>query len=328
VTLAPDISVSVVSLGHVDLARQCLASIDAQTRTITYETHLVALDCQPRSLEDLQRDHPNLVLHSVSGVRGYSENMNVALRVARGRYVAILNDDTILHDDVFGKLVHFLDKHPEVAGACPVFLNPDGSLQIGLRGRFTPLALLAQQLKVDRLLPLTWAVHLGAFDRPWLPRGDGSPVDIEAGTGACFVARRDALQAIGFLDEAFFLAPDDIDWTLRLRRRVGRVVTLPDVSITHLGGTTLASRYHAVLPTVYAGYYTFFRRYYGRSWEWLIRLVLGLSWSAVLAVGWSVIWTVSRSPRAATLMRARANCARFALSQAPSATIFARLIGR
>lgn len=324
----PDLSVSIVSLRSVDLARQCLASIAAHTTSVAYEVHLVAVNCDPSSLDDLRRDHPLLVVHQVSGVRGYSQNSNVALRAARSRYVVILNDDTVLSDDAFGKVVRFLDRHPDVAAVCPVLRNPDGTLQVGIRGRLTPAAFVAQQLKVDRLLPRRWAVRLGAFDRPWLPEQDGGPVDIEAGTGACFVARRDALEAIGFLDEEFFLGPDDVDWTMRLRRQVGRVVLLRDVSITHLGGATMAARYHAVLPTVYAGCYTFFRRYYGWGAEWLIRVVLGFAWSALLTVGWSAVWGLSRSPYARIMMRARWGCVRFALVRRSSPQVFAELTGR
>jgi GT2 family glycosyltransferase len=266
-----------------------------------------------------------LVVHRVSGTRGYSQNNNVALRAARGRYAAILNDDTILTDDLFGKVVRFLDARRDVVAVCPVLRYPNGSLQMGLRGRFTPVAFIAEQLRIDRLLPVRWAVRLGAFDRPWLPDGDGSPIDIEAGTGACFIARRDALEAIAFLDEAYFLGPDDIDWTIRLLR-VGRVVLLPSASLIHMAGSTLSNAYHAVVPAVYAGAYTFFRRYYGRPAEWLVRVSLGCLWSSVLLAGWMMISLVRNSARARLMRRARWNCVRFAFSAASSPDVFARLI--
>lgn len=321
----PDLSVSIVSLNRPDLVRQCLTSIEATTRWLTYEVHLVAHDYNPTALQELQRRYPGLVVHCVSGIRGYSQNNNLALRAARGRYLAILNDDTVFSSDVFGHLVSFLERHGDVAAACPVLRHPDGSLQVGVRGRLTPWSLLVQQLKLDRLLPLGWAVRLGAMDRPWVPPDAGEAVDIEAGTGACFVARREALHAIGFLDEAFFLGPDDIDWTQRLRRHVGRVVLLPGVSLTHLGGTTLGRMYRAVLATVYAGYYTFLRRYYGHAAEWAVRITLGCWWSGLLAAGWSVAWLLSRSETARTMMRARWACVRFAFARVPSPDVFARL---
>ena len=326
--LAPDLSISIVSLNRADLVHKCLTSIEAYTTSVAYEVHLVAHNYKGATVDELQGQHPSLLLHLVSGIRGYSQNNNVALRAARGRYVAILNDDTTISDDLFGGIVRFLDLHPDVTAACPVLRNPDGTLQMGFRGRFTPLSFLAQQLKVDRLVPVAWAVRFGAFDRPWLPRVNGRPVDIEAGTGACFVVRRDALEKIGLLDEHFFLGPDDIDWTERLRRRGGRVVLLSDVSLTHLGGATMASTYHAVLPTVYAGCYTFFQRYYGVTAEWCIRLALGCCWSALLAAGWLVVWMLVGSVRAGTMMRARWGCVRFAFSPCSSAQVFARLIGR
>jgi hypothetical protein len=104
-------------------------------------------------------------------------------------------------------------------------------------------------------------------------------------------------------------------------------VLLPDLSLTHLGGATMRSTYHAVLPTVYAGCYTFFRRYYGATAEWCIRFALGFGWSALLAAGWLVVWILAGSVRAGTMMRARWGCVRFAFSQCSSAQVFARLVG-
>jgi GT2 family glycosyltransferase len=320
----PALSISMVSLNRPDLVEQCLNAIEATTTSVAYEVHVVAHNFEAVALEKLRQRHPSITLHRVEGIRGYSQNNNVALRVARGRYVAILNDDTVVRDDVFGKLTDFLDRNRDIAGVCPVLRNANGSLQMGIRGRFTPLAFIAQQLRVDRLIPIRWAVRLGAFDRPWLQDDERTPVDIEAGTGACFVARRDALEAIGLLDEDYFLGPDDIDWTVRLKR-IGRVVLLPDASIVHFGGSTLGGRYRAVLPTVYAGCYTFFRRYHGRMAEWTVRLVVGCAWSFLLSGVWAISSLVSASPRARTMTGARWNCVRFAFSALSSRDVFARL---
>jgi GT2 family glycosyltransferase len=322
----PDLSISIVSLNRPDLVRQCLGSIEGSTRGVTYEVHLVANDYDAAALQEIARRQPALVVHAVSGVRGFSANNNVALRAARGRYLAILNDDTILSSDVFAALVRFLDAHPDVAAACPVLRHPDGALQVGVRGRLTPWSLLAQQLKLDRLLPAAWAMRLGAMDRPWLPADGAEAVDIEGGSGACFVARREAFERIGFLDEAFFLGPDDVDWTQRLLRHAGRVVLLPAVSLTHLGGATLGSRYWAVLPSVYAGYYTFLRRYHGQAAEWAVRVILGFAWSGLLAAGWGAVSLLAGSARARMLTRARWECVRFAFSRLSSPEVFARLL--
>ena len=313
-----------VSLNRADLVAQCLASILKFTQLISYDVHLVAHNYDDESVGSLCRNYPKLVVHRVSGTRGYSQNNNVALKTARGRYAVILNDDTVLVDDLFGTIVRVLDARPDVVGACPVLRNPDGSLQMGFRGRFTPLAFVAEQLRIDRLIPRAWAVRLGAFDRPWL-RANDHPIEIETGTGACFLARREALAAIGFLDETYFLAPDDIDWSVRLRR-LGRLLLFPKASLIHYGSTTLRPSHYAVVPTVYAGCYAFFRRYYGRVSEWMIRIVLGLLWSAALCTAWTVGSVVTRSTRARIMRRARKNCVRFAFSGASTSEIFAQLI--
>jgi GT2 family glycosyltransferase len=320
----PDISISIVNGNRPEVLLPCLESIHAHTSSVTYEVHLVAHNYDPGKLAELLRRWPGLVIHPVQGIRGYSQNHNVGLRAARGRYVAILNDDTILESDLFGEIVRFLDSQPSIAGVSPVLRNRDGTLQMGLRGRFTPLTFIVQQFKLDRLVPTGWAERLGLLDRPHLPATDGV-VDIQAGTGACFVARREAIESIGFLDELYFFGPDDIDWTVRLRRQAGRVVLLPHLSLIHLCGVTTGAVYHAILPTVYAGCYTFFRRYHGPGAEWGARLILGVGLSAVLAAGWGAAWAFSRSDRAGVLMRARWNCVRFAFSSLSSPEVFAQL---
>ncbi len=323
--MPPDLSVSIVNANNPGLLDQCLASLAAHTRGVTYETHLVALNYDAERLAALRQRRPDLILHEVRGVRGYSMNHNVALRAAAGRYVAILNDDVIFEMDTLGEMVRYLDAHPQVAAVCPALLNPDHTLQMGVRGRFTPWSFVLDQLKLTRLLPPAVSRAIGAFDIPWLPPGH-EPVEVVAGTGAAFVARREAMEAIGFLDERYFWGPDDLDWTERLRRKAGPVLLLPRVTLVHLGGTSGGPRYHAVLPTVYAGCYTFFRRYYGPVAEWTLRLLLGAAWSAVLAAGWSVAWLATRSPRSWIMLRARLNCVRYAFSGLASPEVFARLI--
>lgn len=324
-TPQPDLSISLVSLNRPDLAHQCLTALEENTTAIAYQVHLVAHEYDPFALSELIARHPHVIVHQVSGTRGYSQNNNVAIRAARGRFVAILNDDTVVGNDLFGTLVRFLDEHPDVVAVCPVLRNPDGSLQMGFRGRFTPLSFVASELRIDRLLPRQWAVRLGAFDRPWLPVDRGNAMDIEAGTGACFVARKKALEAIGFLDEDYFLGPDDIDWTVRLRKRAGRVVLLPNANLIHLRGATLGSNYDAVVPAVYAGSYTFFRRHHSRLAEWSVRIGLGFVWSALLTLGWAILGAISHSRRASMMRRARWNCVRFAFSMEPSPSVFARV---
>lgn len=314
-----------VSLNRPDLVLQCLTSVEAHTCAITYEVHLVAHAFEPDAIRVLRDRWPQMVVHEVSGIRGYSENNNVALRAAKGRYVAILNDDTVVESDVFGGLVEFLDQHQEVAAACPVLRNVDGTVQLGVRGRHTPLAFVTGQLKIDRLLPRRWVDAVGLVDRAWAPSPEEGPVDLLAGTGACFVARREAIEAIGYLDEAYFLGPDDIDWSFRLRREVGRIVLLPSLSITHLRGTTLSARYHAVLAAEYAGTYTLLRRHFGRGWEWAVRVSMGFLWSGLLAPAWCLIWLISGSARARMMMRARLACVRFAWSRRTSSDVFRRL---
>jgi GT2 family glycosyltransferase len=178
------------------------------------------------------REHfPNVRLIANEDNRGFPAANNQGITVAAGRYVLLLNPDTEVVGDALTQLVAFADEHPRVGMVGPQLLNPDGSVQSSRR-RFPNL--------VTAFLESTWLEPYAprrVLDRYYvLDRPDDAIQDVDWVTGAAMLARREAIEGIGPLDEGFFMYSEELDWCRRFRDAGWRVAYLPTAQIVHHEG--------------------------------------------------------------------------------------------
>jgi GT2 family glycosyltransferase len=225
----PDLSIIVVAYNGAALLRSTLESVLTQTRDITYEIVVVDNASPERDIEQLATNFPDVRFIFGQQNHGYAAANNIGLAASSGRYVALLNPDTVLQDTVFATLVRWLDAHPDVGAVGPHLRQPDGAPQPYSYGATpTPWYLLRR----------VWAHLRDGYLHTW--QGD-TPQDVDWVAGTCLVARRVALEQIGGLDERFFLYFEDVDLGMRLRRAGWRIVFLPTASITHIGGGSVGA---------------------------------------------------------------------------------------
>ena len=105
---------------------------------VTFEIIVVDNNSADDSVAVIQRESAEVKLIASRVTRGYTPSMNIALRVSAGRYVALLNEDTLLTSNALGRMVAFLESKPEFSAVGPKLVNVNGSFQIGLRGAVTP----------------------------------------------------------------------------------------------------------------------------------------------------------------------------------------------
>ena len=127
---APLVSIVIVCMNRMDNLYPCLEGLRAHT-SVPYECFVVAYRFSPENLAKAQTDFPWVSWVVSDELRGFSENNNLALRQARGRYCFVLNDDTEMSQDVIGALVRDFERLPQDAAiVSPRLLNADGSLQL------------------------------------------------------------------------------------------------------------------------------------------------------------------------------------------------------
>ncbi len=230
-----DLSVCIVTWNARDDLRRCLQSLVASKQHISCEVIVIDNASTDDSAKMVADEFPQARLIVNPTNIGFARANNQALREARGKYVLLLNPDTIVHGDALERLVAWMEQNPDVGAAGPRLLNSDGSLQYSCRAfptlgagffRQTPLGALFPRNRFVRQYLMTDWDHTVEREVDWL-------------SGAALMVRRDVLESVGLLDEDFYMYCEDVDWCYRMHQRGWRVCYVPHAVITHaIGGSS------------------------------------------------------------------------------------------
>ena len=167
---------------------------------------------------------------------GFAKGNNIGIKQARGKYIMLLNSDTIVEKGSMAKLVNYLDQHSEVAAVSPLLLNEDGSYQKDPCYLKSPslLFVFLYYNPITRKIVSKFLPHLlyssADFTKPSL---------IELVSGAAVMLRKEILEKVGGLDEDYPHFFEDVDLSYQLRKLGFRLVLIPEAKVIHLGGRSL-----------------------------------------------------------------------------------------
>jgi GT2 family glycosyltransferase len=229
--MADDVSVVVVTWNAASYIERCLESVGR------YETIVVDGGSSDGTVALVRERFPNVRVIEQEN-RGMGGGNNTGMRVAGGRYWLLLNSDAWVIGDGIARLAAFADAHPGAAVVGPRLSNPDGSLQRSVRGDPTLWRLATEYLFLRKLAPRSQALNAfygGGFDY-------GTASEVESLYAAALLVRREAADAVGLFDEAFFMFSEETDWLYRFRRAGWSVWYTPDAEIVHLGGASHEGR--------------------------------------------------------------------------------------
>ncbi len=235
--MQPEVSIVIVSMNNTRFLFPCLDGIREHTK-VSYETLVVAYMFSNDNLAELRSRYPWVTVIESKDLRGFAENNNLALKVAKGTYSFIVNDDTLMNGPVIDRLVEDMKRLPEHAAAVsPKIVFPDGLVQTCGRGPWNMSKYLRHYLHlVDETKKSAWTMQKGLFRTGTL-------------NGACFLAKTSIFRECGWFDETYTFTPEDIALGLLFNRRGYHIYTDADVEITHIANAT-ASRIEAVIkPT-------------------------------------------------------------------------------
>jgi len=262
----PDLSIVIVSYRVRDVLRGCLRSlfVDGGVRGLG-DVEVVVVDnaSGDGTVQMMRAEFPGVRLFALNENRGFSAGNNVGLAAATGRHVLLLNPDTVVPDGALAACVTYLDAQPENVGAmtCRVE-SEDGSLQWECSRRLiTPWSECCRALLLDRALK-----RIDMFNREPVVGWDRADArEVECLLGAFMLIRRRALEAVGDLDERFFLMYEDVDWCRRLRDAGFRSVFWPGARITHLGGQSWRQDPIATYANTHASAVLYFEKHHPRA---------------------------------------------------------------
>ncbi len=252
----PTVIVAVVNFNSGDWLRRCAEAVLAST--VPVELRIGDNGSSDHSLAHLPAD-PRLTVMKNGANLGFAKALNRLLADADTPWLLVLNPDCRIEPDTLERLLAILADYPQVGMAGCLIANPDGSEQRGCRRRLPTLHTAAlRSLGLGRLFS-----GKANFDLTGSPLPT-QPVEMEAISGAFMLIRREALDAVGLMDEGYFLHCEDLDWCVRFSRAGWPILFVPTVSVTHEQGSCSVARPYFVEWHKHCGMLRYYGKFHGR----------------------------------------------------------------
>ena len=271
-----------------------------QRGRFSYQVVVVDNASPDDSAEMVRREFPQaqLIVSEING--GYSSGNNLGLRALgyqeqragqpdAPRYALLLNPDTEVPPKGLRDMVAFMDAQPKIGAAGPKLVLLDGSLDKACRRSFpTPLISLYHFSGLAKLFPNS--PRFARYNMTYLPVDQEAEVD--SVVGAYMQVRREAIEAVGLLDEVFFMYGEDLDWAYRIKNAGWSVVYHPQVVVKHVKRAASRQSQRAQLE-FWRAMLIFYRKHYRTTTPlWLHSLIM----TGLLLKGGRTVWTEMRQP--------------------------------
>lgn len=242
------VSIVIVCMNNLKNLYPCLDSIKMYT-TVSYETLVVAYLFSKENLDKLRNDYPWITIIESNEIRGFSENNNLALRQAKGKYSFVVNDDTEMKMPVIDQLVESFKYCPSnTAIISPVLVDLYDKVQFCGRPPFTLITFLLSLFHIYNKKKTIYVNQEGIFKSYNI-------------TGAAFLIRSDVFKKVGWFDERFFFCPEDIALSTLLNKSGYSCYVNSNVKLTHyegMSGKSLSLIMTATKPAGHRGSLIFY----------------------------------------------------------------------
>jgi|WetSurSiteA1Bulk_404760.scaffolds.fasta_scaffold04619_3 GT2 family glycosyltransferase len=234
----------IISFNTKELLRNCINSIYASTKNIDYEIIVIDNASNDGSPQMIETEFRDIKLIKNRDNLGFAKANNQAIAVAQGKYLLLLNSDTIIQKGSIERLVDFLSAHPKVAAVGPKVLNMDGSLQSKgfplspIRGKILhslSINKLPEKLKKKMFGKYFWSADEFA-QVLWI-------------SGCCMLVKHAVVKEIGGLCEEFLFYCEDTEWCYRAGKAKYEIWYVPTAVITHIGGGSTSNALNSRLLT-------------------------------------------------------------------------------
>jgi len=228
-----DLSIIIVSYNVTYFLEQCLQSVVKASTQLDCEIFVVDNNSVDGSVAMVRDKFPGVKLIVNRENVGFSKANNQAIEASNGRYVLLLNPDTLVEEDTFDKTVSFMDSHPEAGGLGVKMIDGKGRfLPESKRGLPTPAAAFYKIFGLSALFPKSKT--FGRYHLGYLSKDETHEIDVLS--GAYMMMRKEALEKVGYLDEEFFMYGEDIDLSYRITKGGYKNYYFHDARIIHYKG--------------------------------------------------------------------------------------------
>ena len=233
-----DLSIIIVNYNVRYFLEQCLHSVEQAVDKLKEgeadaEVFVVDNNSVDGSVGEVRLKFPLVKIIENRENAGFSRANNQAIAQSSGRYVLLLNPDTVVEEDTFRKCIEFMDSHPDAGALGVKMIDGKGAfLPESKRALPTPLVSFYKMFGLTSLFPRSrrfGKYHLGYLD-------NDKTHDVDVLAGAFMFIRKETLEKTGYLDETFFMYGEDIDLSYRITQAGYRNYYFPGTTIIHYKG--------------------------------------------------------------------------------------------
>lgn len=256
----PDLTISIVSADNLPILLPCLESVFENQGKLDLEVFVVDNASVDDLTPALSSRFPAVQLIRNEHTLGFSSNNNQVLTRGIGRYLMLLNDDTVVLPGALQRLIEFADACPSAGVVGASLLNPDFSYQ---------------QAYCRFPHPLTEAFVSAAYVSSIASRRQdfSRPFEVDIVSGACFVVRREVVESVGMLDTAFDpIYSEEFDWCYRIKRSGWKVYLVTDAKVIHYGSQTMNRIKLKKLELLHGKKAYYFRKHHGIAAHWIYKV--------------------------------------------------------
>jgi GT2 family glycosyltransferase len=266
-----DLSIIIVNYNTCKLTLDALNSIYDSTTNYSYEVILIDNHSSDSSVDTIRAAHPHITLIDNQANVGFSRANNQGIRIAQGRYILLLNSDTLLESNTIQTMIQFMDAHPQAgASGCKLVLT-DGSLDKACKRGFpTPSAAFYYITGLSKRFPNN--PKFNQYQLGHLNENEHHQVD--SLVGAFMLVRRTTIDQIGLLDEEYFMYGEDIDWCYRMKEAGWEIHYYPMTRITHLKGASSRRKPLKIIYEFYRAMYLFHHKHYRKRYNVIVNAVI------------------------------------------------------
>jgi len=278
------LSIIIVNYNSKRVLLNCLSSIKNHCEIINPEV-LIIDNASTEKIKELESSFPQFTFIYNEKNIGFAAANNIGIKKSKGKYILLLNPDTIVNENSFHPMIKYLEDHKDVGiGGCKIF-NADGEIE---RSTHSFPSLLKEFVHANEFIKnivgydsriadtFKKIFKLKSLESYW---DHNSSKEVDHVTGACMMVKREAIDKVGLLDEAFFLYNEEVEWSLRFKKAGYKSVFLFGSSIIHLFGHSTKQRVQKqkinhLLVERYRGMFYFFQKHYSSTKLFALRTIV------------------------------------------------------
>lgn len=225
-----DLSIIIVTYNSERDIKICLDSIINKTKGISYEIIVVDNSSNDKTfgvITEYSDKYKNIKV-ILSTNDGFNAGNNKGIRISKGKYIALLNPDTILLNDAFSIIIYNMKQIKNVGACGPALYTKENELN---QSHISFPSLRDTLLRSFKFIS----------DNFFLPNINKKKMNVQSPSGAAFVFNRRIVDLIGYMDERYFLYYDETDYAYHINKLGLKSFLFSEAKIIHLQGQSTQS---------------------------------------------------------------------------------------